>query len=424
MDDQLLKNYVERQFGKRITDRPDCEDLSQQIFSKTHLFISYNTLRRFFRLAGNNESNPSNTTLNILSIYCGYRSYDEFMRIALNNDPVLVAHDLLLSLYDEEKLTIDYLKSELEKLRDQRILFGVIPSIIQRAFYLKKIELIKRLFELDVLFDNKHYLHADLYFLMQLIGEELRNQPALRQEIWKTWATIPHARFYYFELFVDMDHLIDSHFNAIKFYLDRSDTNQDRLFAISLLYWKALWTKNTVDIEYFDSQLRGIKLQLDFHPIPIARALNCIMVQEFRAKKELSAELTTTIEKFRMHFLNQPEPFFHFWIVEGMALTQQLKQCLLLIEELEENWNLKSHQYFHGGANEKLKILKLYCYTKLENHKDAQRIKAQIDPSLCYSFSRSYDLLFHPEYITFKQLSQLTMTTYKEFIKQLHGGVN
>lgn len=421
MDDQLLRSYVERHFGKRITDRPDCEALSQQIFSKTHLFISYNTLRRFFRLAGNNDSNPSNSTLNILSIYCGYRSYDEFMRIALNSDPVLVAHNLLLSLQDEDNLTIDFLKDELEKLRDQRILFGVIPSIIQRTFFLGKTELLNRLFELEVIFNNKHYLHADLYFLMQLIGDELRKHHTLSEKIWKTWATIPLARFYYFELFVDMDNLIHSHHYAISHYYKASETKQDKLFALSLLFWKAFWSNNQREYNKLYNELTFIELTPELHPIPVARALNCLLVHEYRAGGKVSYELNQTIERYRKQYSNHPEPFFNYWIIEGLAITHQWEKCLAYIEELEENWNLKSHQYFHGGANEKLKIVALLCYKKLGKQYEVKQIKPTIVARNCYSFSRSYDLLFHPDWERFNEISEVTKSTYKLLIHQLHG---
>ena len=52
MDLEKLQLSVESVFGKRIVNRPDCEDLSIAIFKKTKQLINYNTLRRFFRLAG------------------------------------------------------------------------------------------------------------------------------------------------------------------------------------------------------------------------------------------------------------------------------------------------------------------------------------------------------------------------------------
>ena len=52
MDKQNLQVAVERVFGKRIVNRPGCEELSSSIYNKTKLLISYNTLRRFFGIAG------------------------------------------------------------------------------------------------------------------------------------------------------------------------------------------------------------------------------------------------------------------------------------------------------------------------------------------------------------------------------------
>jgi len=43
-----LKQEIEKVFGKKVSNRPDCEALSLAIYEKTKETISYNTLRRFF----------------------------------------------------------------------------------------------------------------------------------------------------------------------------------------------------------------------------------------------------------------------------------------------------------------------------------------------------------------------------------------
>jgi hypothetical protein len=45
---RLLKQEVEQCFGKKVMSYGDTVELSREIFSKTSLQISQNTLRRFF----------------------------------------------------------------------------------------------------------------------------------------------------------------------------------------------------------------------------------------------------------------------------------------------------------------------------------------------------------------------------------------
>jgi tetratricopeptide (TPR) repeat protein len=74
---EKLKETVELKFGRKIGYQKDCKDLSSCIFNKTNQVVSPSTLRRLFGFLSTN-SNPSNATLDILSLYCGYKDWEEF----------------------------------------------------------------------------------------------------------------------------------------------------------------------------------------------------------------------------------------------------------------------------------------------------------------------------------------------------------
>ncbi|MDD4673222.1 MAG: tetratricopeptide repeat protein [Bacteroidales bacterium] len=74
---QKLKDSIESKFGNKIAYQKDCKALSNRIFNDTSQVISPSTLRRFFGFLSTN-SNPSNATLDILSIYCGYSDWEEY----------------------------------------------------------------------------------------------------------------------------------------------------------------------------------------------------------------------------------------------------------------------------------------------------------------------------------------------------------
>jgi hypothetical protein len=71
-----LKGQIEKSFGKRIITRGDCELLSEDLYKRTGVVISYNTFRRMFGLAEYRQ--PRLTTLNHLSNYIGFQSYQDF----------------------------------------------------------------------------------------------------------------------------------------------------------------------------------------------------------------------------------------------------------------------------------------------------------------------------------------------------------
>ena len=79
MDYFDLKREIEIVFGKKISNRHDCEAVSEAIYKKTKYILSYNTLRRLFQLAGlKSTTTISNKTRDILANYCGYRFYNDF----------------------------------------------------------------------------------------------------------------------------------------------------------------------------------------------------------------------------------------------------------------------------------------------------------------------------------------------------------
>ena len=75
---QRLKKRVEERFGREITYQKDCINLASNILNSTGCYISPTTLRRVFGFLPTN-SNPSGVTLNTLSNYCGFDSWNQFL---------------------------------------------------------------------------------------------------------------------------------------------------------------------------------------------------------------------------------------------------------------------------------------------------------------------------------------------------------
>src|SRR5688500_18463666 len=74
----LIKDEVERIIGRKILTASDCQYLCNDIYQQTKLRVSLNTLRRFFHLM-KTKYQPSLFTLNLLSKYCGFSSFDDFV---------------------------------------------------------------------------------------------------------------------------------------------------------------------------------------------------------------------------------------------------------------------------------------------------------------------------------------------------------
>src|SRR3712207_806091 len=70
-----LKKKIVQKFGRKVLSFGDCLDLCSDVYKATGQTLNVNTLRRFFGLVSYTNL-PSQTTLNILSRYCGFGCFD------------------------------------------------------------------------------------------------------------------------------------------------------------------------------------------------------------------------------------------------------------------------------------------------------------------------------------------------------------
>lgn len=73
---EQLKIQIAKTPGRQVSSRGDCELLSEDLFRRTGMFISYNTFRRMFGLAEFRQ--PRQSTLDYLSVYVGFKSFQDF----------------------------------------------------------------------------------------------------------------------------------------------------------------------------------------------------------------------------------------------------------------------------------------------------------------------------------------------------------
>jgi hypothetical protein len=395
MDIDKLQEAVERGYGKRIVNRPDCEDLSIAIYKKTKLLISYNTLRRFFGLAGQkNNSTVSKASLDVLAIYCGFQSYFDFCAQLESIDNLGKLYKLQLEITQQKKLDFEKITSCLAQLEKNEHLYSLMNYITVVAFNRGDLPFLKQLFKIERIFNGDDYLHAHLYFLVQTIGVQVQNNPTLAKELWKSWAKDPQARFYYFELFVDMSMLVQAHYIGIQYYLKHSTQQQDIVFANALLAWRYLLLNDT---ESTQKQLEKLGPNIDLtaiHPIPAARLMNCKLVLNFKENGHVSEELLDEVATLYLSFNNKTHPFFEHFICEGLVISKCYQLALKYIQEATTKTQL--HQSFYlNGSTERLKILEAYCHFQLGDEALVNQIKEQINLDALDSFCKEYDSIFY-----------------------------
>lgn len=396
-----LKVALFERFGEPITNRDQANRFKVLLEAegKGHP-LSDSTLRRFFGLV-QSASSPTSSTLDALAQFLGYES---FYRFSIGASPLpdlnIVAQNVLKAVFNQRQpLAPQEVLGELQYLPyRERVL--ITQTLVLLAAQNKNYAFIGGLFNAPELFDEKHYLEADTYVLIHILGRVLRDVPIDQaSRIWRTWASQPGAPNY-FHGFVDMDTLLVRHHRAIEAYAQHSTGLQSRLFSNSLLFWKAFWADDSLEkqmhlIEAIEQDLKHDALQ-EVHQIPLARAMNCLMVwyvatENVRAFKALMEQTEDALSQFQQNRKPGEEPFFEYWICEGLVLTKQkrlLGKCLRAVKRAEKDLTLN---YYNEGA-----LARITVYAAIHAVWSSSKRKVVKDDlaDRFFNYSREYDTLF------------------------------
>ena len=208
-----VKYEIERIFGRKIITSRDCIELNDDIFMTTKEQLNVNTLRRFFGLI-KAPYPPCQSTLTILSKYCGFKSTDDIYKVRNTIsfekgvlDPNTVLH-FFVSLF-----------------RD-----NVVSMNMSDPF-------------LNMVTHSIHFLNANKF---------------LAARFQKSIAATENGQRFYFEQMVNVDELNGYYGDGLCDYEKCCSTIESKIFASSLYIFRAWLTgngaaliKNAATIEHY-----------------------------------------------------------------------------------------------------------------------------------------------------------------------------
>lgn len=150
---QFLRKSLEEKFCLKINSANDCEALSSLIYKESNILISYNTLRRFFKILPNSNF-PSLYTLNLLSKLIGFNDFIELrkFRITLNRDFI---HENIHLFSVSDEMNVPILNEVIPLLNeDHWENIYQIRSLIELFINKNRIDLISNFFNKNIEEDN------------------------------------------------------------------------------------------------------------------------------------------------------------------------------------------------------------------------------------------------------------------------------
>lgn len=261
---ESLKKNIEVKIGREIRRRGDCQYLSDRLHEELDETLSYNTIRRAFGIESNCKIKPRNSTLNILSKFIGYKSFENFSRETdwRQEWSLQIRISGWVDRMDEQEI-IGSLTSAWFKNDNFSISF---VSIIRELFLLGNIELIDKLFK-NSAFEFDRLTYSEVLYIGNGVGSILRKMKLSNEDLALLLKNKCFVQ-YIFLSFVDYSSLEGYYgdLSAIANEYRLTLKSDQELFFKAILNLKNLLSNK--EIESFDYQ--SIKKD-SLHPILIGR---------------------------------------------------------------------------------------------------------------------------------------------------------
>lgn len=351
-----LKHEVERKFGRKFLASSDCRLLADDVFKKTNIRLSFNTVRRFFDLL-KSDSLPSLHTLDTLAEYCGYSSFSQYCSVAhspAKNNNSGPRNDVL------EYMTLLFKKIESNPCTD----FSFFQFVQQTISYL----------------DDHRYL-IDFF----------------HQNISKT----ANGLSFYFECFVNVDMLNSFYGDGLKYYLSEKKTEEAQVFGKALLCLKCWLSMDHDGVGKYYEQIKTHTLIINSDPVVWARYFAAQLLYHDVHKME-NAALLYSMRQYHQHIGSSSatcsDCYYSFELVvaEILVLTQEFDEALYYIQKEKEK---RLHSKMAFVELHFIAVIKLIEAMALAGIGDQMRSRAlfeKIDPErFCFLSQRYYSIMYH-----------------------------
>jgi hypothetical protein len=167
-----LKKEVEEMIQRPVRSRGDCEFISNTIYEKLNLEISYNTLRRLYGLAP--FTKPSNKTLDTLAKFIGYNNYVHFSQTYQFKNKIDLTQITFKAIANNNE---DYIIDLVIKTRYSKEDFiSFIILLTRELLHIKNYQLLNKLFKIDEL-KYESFSYTEVLNLGNSVGLIFRTKP-------------------------------------------------------------------------------------------------------------------------------------------------------------------------------------------------------------------------------------------------------
>ena len=367
---QLLKQEVERRLGRSILSSADCHELSSEIEIKTKARISFNTIRRLFDLI-KADHQPSMYTLNSLSCFCGYSSFD------------------------------DFLKSKPSQELNPENGEGLLNFMI---LLFKSAEVINQ--------DDTTFLSLTKHTIDYIV-----QRPYLIERFQKEIAGTKNGQNFYYERFIHYDKLNSFYGEGLYLYLENKKDSEAHIFTYSLLCFKSWLTMNDGDVDKYHFIINKYNIHELTKPSICAR----YYASQVFYLNVAGLNTEQVIFKSRQYYSTnklESSPYtcfecFEIVMAEALILTKQYNEALFYINELSEKIESFIFNETYTSILETILLFKAIIYALNRKKQLSIEMFDAISPTRFCFLSKQYQTLL---YLLLKGLLRNNSTDHEQVL--------
>ena len=322
----ILKKKTFERVGYKINNLGSAIQLSNIILEDKDEFISYNTIRRLFKVVKTNE-NPSKKTLDIISRFNGYNNYNHFIKTFKYEN-----------------------KWKLQNLRAKEDHVTIVIQVLRELFLQKRYHELYKTLEIEEL-KIENLTYDEVAHIGNGIGLLLR-KIKLEDDVIKTLLNIKNYQDLVYTMFVDYANLNKYYISHIKIF--KTIKSADYLIAFTESLENLHCYLNLKKTIHHD-----IRLNEYYHPILKSR----IIAQNILNKNK------NIIQKLEQYYLQQNNPklpieYFYELIISAM-ISQNFEVMKWIIKKVEKN--IEENYIYHIRHVQHYIIMKSFYFASIAN---------------------------------------------------------
>lgn len=262
----ILKREIEKKIGKKVTNRGDCELVSNVILETFEVEISYSTIRRLYGLVSGTK--PNNKTLNTLAKFIGYKNYIHFSQNYSYKQKIDLTEIIYKTVSENDSEEIINLVNKTKNSSEDFISMAII--LIRELWHNENYNLINRIFRLKALNFNS-FSYYELLKLGNSIGLLIRKKSKIEPILLNNINFLECV----FLIFVDYSSLNSYYGDSLEIIKKKNLRYDITLFSSALLEFRTfLNNKNVNKITFKASKTKRL------HPILSGRLLSLKLIDE------------------------------------------------------------------------------------------------------------------------------------------------